>query len=333
MSDLVREIADVIKARRLTSLRTGTIAADGATVTQSGGTVPVSGWLHGVRTTPGQPVLLAMVEGPDAQAAAVVLGVLSSARDTRAWSGTVTAVDTGTYTCTVTIGGVSTPGVLYLYPSSPPSIGQVVALDYRDHVILALGPLTPPPAAPPPPRVEPSPDAAPSNVTPTGTTRLAAVASGSFDLSRGLWNSYYGTGVYQGSGYGNVLAGAWFHGTAPAQLAGKTLTRATLNLGGLQRAGSYNTSRTVNLYRTTATSKSGEPPRSEGPISVTVPAITDGWWSNPVITSAAYPGLLTMAANMVTAGGGGLVITGNPYLGLTGVSSPASGLLTLEWKA
>lgn len=329
MSDLVREIAAALASRRLTSLRTGTIATDGTTVTQSGGTVPVTGWLDGVRVAAGQPVLLAMVEAPDAQAAAVVLGTLTTAADSRPWSGTVTAQDTGARTCTVTIGGVSTPGVLYV--GAAPGVGAVVLLEYKDDVILAVGAITPPPAAPAPTPTDPTPPPPPpSNVSATGRTTLAAVSSGTYDLGRGIWNSYYGDRVYQGSGYGAVNCGAWFHGTAPAQLAGKTITAVTLHLGGLQRAGSYNSSRTLNVYRTTATGKSGEPPRTEGPVTFTVPPITDGFWANPVVSSA---GLLTLVTNMVAAGGGGLVVTGGVYLGLTGISTPASGLLTCDWTA
>lgn len=52
-------------------------------------------------------------------------------------TGTVTAVDTGTGTCTVTVRGVSLDDVSYLLPA--PSVGDVVAIQAKGTHYYVIG--------------------------------------------------------------------------------------------------------------------------------------------------------------------------------------------------
>lgn len=319
-------------SRRGTLLRVGTVVADPETgalsVTTSGMEIPISAWVDSVRVGAGDRLLLALSESPDAQAATTVIGRLTATAPTgRGDEGTVTAVQPAARTVTVTINGATTPGVRYV--GTEPAVGDVVLLDHRATVVYALGVVAPAtPAATPPAVIAPPPPPPPAGDQTTGRVTLIATTSATWDRTNRVWNRYHGTGVMQGSWGAYSYSGHWWYGPAPTRLAGRTPTRVTLDLGPVKRAGAYGSARTVHLWRHTAANRGAtEPTRSGTAIDLALPAGA----TRLAVTSDEYPALLDLAAGL--AGGGGLSIVGDPYLGFEGVTAPNSGKLTIDWKA
>lgn len=145
-----------------------------------------------------------------------------------------------------------------------------------------------------------------------------------------MWSRYHGVNVLQGSWQSNgPWTGAWFYGGQAGQLAGRTVTNVTLQLGAILRSGAYGSTRTLHLWRHSSPSRGGQPVLTGGPVDVTIPAGSQG--KKLTITSDQVPGLIGLVQGMGESDG--LAITGDPYLGITGTSDPTSGLLTIDWKA
>lgn len=178
---------------------------------------------------------------------------------------------------------------------------------------------TPPPAPPPPPPPTAPP---PAPTVTTGTSPFSAVASGTWTTGYN-WNSYFGTNVYSGSGYVPPSSGHWFYNGATKSLAGKTITDVKFYLPARRQAGNYNSTATVHFYRHSSNTKgSSVPSVTVGPYNVNVAAHWGG----------GYIDLPNSFGDALKAGGG-ITISGDPYVGFTGISGASnSGHLKIAWK-
>lgn len=305
----------------------GTLVAvdDGPPRVAVSGTVIEATWVGPYIGAVGDSVLVLMQSGR-----AYVPGHLHTAP--RPLTGTVTAVGALTsddaspdamdgYLVVETPTGV----VRCRYVGEAPTVGTVVRLawDASTPWVWPAGSaaeVTPPtdpdvPATPPPPPAPP--------VVTRGTLEVRAIESSTWGSASG-WRRY-GDSVRQWRWASEADSrGAWFYGTAPSQLRGKTVTAARIYLPGRERVGSYNAALSAHLYRHPHTTRpAGDVTRAAGPHDVTTRPIgaATGWVSIPAAWGKA-----------IVDGGGGVAIYGAPYLGLAGISTdPRSGMLSLDW--
>lgn len=286
-----------------------------------GGQGQPAAWPSGVYAAPGEPIFVAQIVKPDAPAQNVVLGRVGADGPREA---TVTTVPGGSDTITVTANAVDyTATFLAAYT---PIVGDRVRLLWQGRNVTVVGKVgvTPAPGgvvgstAPPPP--------------PAGSGMFNATADDSATYwSGGGWDSIAGGhgAVYQGTVYGtsNVVAGSWFYGNKMAELSGATIWKVWFRLPKRLTVGSYNSALNVNLWAHTAPSRpGGDVTRTVGPTPVSVPA---GWNPDPNGGWIELP--LTFASTLIS--GGGISISGDPYMGFTGKpSDPASGQIRIEWS-
>ncbi|QDG61248.1 hypothetical protein [Pseudarthrobacter sp. NIBRBAC000502771] len=290
-----------------------------------GGLPQPAAWPSGVYAAPGEPVFIAQIVKADAPAQNVVVGRVGPDGPRE---GTVTTVPGGSDTITVTAAGADyTATFLAAYT---PTVGDRVRLFWQGKDVTAIGKVG----------VTPAP-AAPTGTTPSGTTPPPAPASsGTFPApavdsatywSGGGWDSIrpYGGIVTQGTVYGttNVVTGAWFYGTSMAELAGATIKRVRFRVPQRRTVGDYNSALTLHLYaHTSALRPGGDVTRVSGPTDVTIPA---GWNPGPGDGFIDLP--TTIAATLIA--GGGISISGDPYLSFVGKpADPASGQLLIDWS-
>ncbi|GAA3218219.1 hypothetical protein ACFP63_08620 [Oerskovia jenensis] len=281
----------------------------GHAVNIDGSTPPVA-WPAGYIPTVGDPVRVLMVDGE-----AVVLGPVI--RDgLRPLTGTVQgAATSGTVPVTTTAGLLQCR-----YVGTAPSIGSLVRLDWQSTApwIWPSAAATIPPPLPGGGGTAPEPPP----VSTSGTLTVTAIDSGSWQVG-GSW-AWAGTDVYQWR-YGSAREnrGAWFYGAAASQLAGATITGARIRLGARLRIGNYNGAAALHLYRHTNPGRpDGDVNRAAGPHDITLgPNAGPGWVTIPTEWGQAL------------ISGGGIAVTGSPYVGIAGVGSdPASGQLQLDWR-
>lgn len=266
-------------------------------------------WTAGWAPAAGDQVRLVAFNGE-----LVVLPRLTTPRPS---TGTVTAYATASDTCTVQSGGQTfTCRFLAAYT---PAVGHVVRLDWSESQPFVLGNVAAPTSTQPPVVVQaPAP---PPGQQQTGVSTYHAIDSGYFSTAYG-WSgrTSWGSRLMQGAS-GGTNTGAWFYGPAPAELDdGRTITRAR-----------------VRVPRTNAYGSGGpSPARLFTHSSVTRPA------GNVVLGRSAGDAVLRrgqvdwfdipVEAGMDVVAGGGLAISGFPYLVLEGISERAdSGLLELTW--
>jgi hypothetical protein len=206
------------------------------------------------------------------------------------------------------------------YTGSAPTPGSSVRLDWQattpwiiPGAVVALGVPASAGATP----------AAPRPVVASGKLTAAAIDSATYS-SAGVWDSHYGTNVTQGSYGGRTYTGAWFYGSQPKRLAGRTVTYVWLYLGPRVRQGDYNNPLTLNLYRhTSLTRPSGDVTRTGAVSSHVLPVNSRGGWV-PLPTS--------MGQSLVDYGGG-ISAAGGSYGGVRGIShTRASGQLIIGWE-
>jgi hypothetical protein len=119
------------------------------------------------------------------------------------------------------------------------------------------------------------------------------------------------------------VTGAWFYGGAPAELAGRTITRIRFILGRRRSVGSQNAAATVNL----STHTSANRPGGNVALGTGTAAVT----ADPYQGAREYDLPLSFAADLQA--GGGIAISGLPYAGFDGILARAdSGLLTIDWS-
>lgn len=294
--------------------------ADVYPLVKIGGLPQEATWPSGVYAAPGESLLIAQLVRGDAPAHNVVLGRVGA---DGAREGTVTTVPGGSDTITVTAAGADYTATFLA--SYTPTVGDRVRLLWQGRDVTVIGKVGVTPAiilpptgtAPPPPPVS------------SGTFNAPATDSATY-WSGGGWDSIAGGGgkVYQGTVYGtsNVVAGSWFYGNTMAGLAGATITRIQFRVPQRLSVGSYNAAGLIHLYAHTSPGRpGGDVTRVSGPADWSIapgwnPGPGDGWVDLPT----------SYAATLIN--GGGISISGNPYMGFVGKpSDPASGQLRLDW--
>lgn len=172
------------------------------------------------------------------------------------------------------------------------------------------------------------PPQAPSS-TSSGTLHMVPVQGGSYRAADG-WGTASSrplsvNAVVQGTAPGSSYAynGSYFYGSQASQAAGATLDAVRFRAGPRLEIGSNNSALTLHVYvHTSSVRPAGDVTRTFGPYDFTLAAHFTGGWVG-TLPSACYP---TIAA------GGGISITGGPYLGLGGLDvDPASGQLDADW--
>lgn len=281
-----------------------------------GGLVQPAIWL-GDYAAKGEPIIVGIIRKPDAPAQCLVLGRVGVPYPAE---GTVSAAPPGSDTITVDSGGVSYT-VTFL-ASYAPAVGDRVALLWQGGLGRVLGKVGVTPAA----IVNIPATTAPPGAASSGTLPVPTTDSGTYSAGFG-WNKGYGQNVYQGDGspWGgpSVNSGAWFYGANAAQLQGATIKRVEFLLPARNRAGTSSAAATVHLYLHNSPNKpGGDVTRLLGPVDVTVQANSRGGYID--LPADWGPTLIA---------GGGIGITGNPYLGLLGRGEqPDSGHIKYTWQ-
>lgn len=286
-----------------------------------GGLVQEAAWPSGVYASPGEPLFVAQLVKPDAPAQNVVLG---RAGEDGPREASVTTVPGGSDTITVTADGVDhTATFLAAYT---PTVGDRVRLLWQGRDVTVLGKVGVSPGAVIPTNTTPPPPPASS----AGTFPAPATDSATY-WGPGGWDSIRPGGgiVTQGTVYGtaNVVTGSWFYGNSMAELAGATINRVRFRVPQRRSVGNYNSAGTIHLYTHNAPNRpGGDVTRVSGPTDWVVPA---GW--NPAPDQGFIDLPTSYAATLIN--GGGISISGDPYLGFVGKpADPASGQLLIDWS-
>ncbi len=235
--------------------------------------------------------------------------------------GEVAAAPPGSDTLTVTAGDAEYT-VTFL-DSYAPTVGDRVALSWQGNLGRALGKVgVTPTVLISGTATQAPPGAATSGVLPVATVDSATYSGGAYG-----WNAGYGQNVYQGDGspWGGPSSnsGAWFYGANASQLQGATITGIEFLMPRRNRAGSSSAAATVHLYlHNSPTRPGGDVSRVAGPVDVVVQPNSGGGY---VALPAGWgPTLIA---------GGGISITGSPYLGLLGRGEqPDSGHIKYAWQ-
>jgi hypothetical protein len=257
---------------------------------------------------------------PDAPAQNVVLGRVGADGPRE---GTVTTVPGGSDTITVTAAGTDyTATFLAAYT---PTVGDRVRLFWQGRDVTAIGKVGVTPGGTTPGGTAPPPAAKSSD-----TFSAPAIDSATY-WGPGGWDSIRPGGgiVGQGTVYGtsNVVTGSWFYGNAMAELAGATINQVRFRVPQRRSVGSLNSALTLHLYAHTSPARpGGDVSRVAGPTEVSIPA---GWNPDP---DGGFIDLPTSYASTLISGGG-ISISGDPYMSFVGKpSDPASGQLLIDWS-
>lgn len=284
-----------------------------------GGLSQPAAWPSGVYAGLGEAIFVAQLVKADAPAQNVVIGRVGADGPRE---GTVTTVPGGSDTITVTAAGTDyTATFLAAYT---PTVGDRVRLFWQGRDVTIMGKVGITPGAgtidagtgaPPPPKS-------------SGTFNAPATDSATL-WGPGGWDSWAGGGghVYQGSWGGSTVTGAWFYGNTMAELAGATITRVQFRVPARRSVGSYNSAGNLHLYAHSSPGRpGGDVSRVSGATDVSIPA---GWNPGP---GDGFIDLPTSYASTLISGGG-ISISGDPYMGFTGKpSDPASGQLRIDWS-
>lgn len=227
--------------------------------------------------------------------------------------GTVVGPPAGGFVTLTTTAGT----IRAWYAGTAPAPGDVVFIDWQSttpRVISTGAPSTPTEAPGAPAAPKPTPPAAPPKIQ-TGVLYVTALGSGGYTSSAG-WST---PRPVQGSTGTLVYTGAWFYGTKPRQLRGRTVTRFAFRLPSHTTLKAF----TVNLYRHTSNTRpSGNVSRVAGPSSVASS------------TSARWITLPTSWGQAIVDSGGGIAIYGSPFGALKGITEDAaSGQLRIDWRS
>lgn len=282
----------------------------GLAVNVQGGMPPVK-WPAGYVPTAGDAVDVLILDG-----IARVLG--PAVTGPRAARGTVADAPSGGTVLLDTVFGQ----VRAQYVGTAPSIGASVFLDWQATTPRLLSSESAAAVTPPSGPAPRPPDPAPAQSS--GTLTITALDSGTWNVNYSAWSSFHGTNVVQGTWAGQTYRGAWFYGSAAAQLKGATITAARLRLGYRRRLGNYNSAASIDVWRHTAASRpGGDVSRVTGPHTVAVAVNAPAQW-------VAIPASFGQA---LVNSGGGLSLAGGTYVGITGVGEdPASGQIQLDWQ-
>lgn len=308
------ELARAI-SRPIPDVRTvpGQVVSDGAggLAVNVNGATPAATWPATYIPQVGDAVRVIVLDGR-----ALVLGPITS--EPRPATGTIDDVPVDGLVPVSTSLGI----VQARYVGSDPTPGDLVRLDWQ-----STQPWVWPGVVAPVPEeldyTQPDAPAAPPAVPSSGTLTLTALDSGTWNAAYSAWSSFHGTNVVQGTWSSQAYRGAWFYGSQAQAIAGKTITAARIRLGARLRIGSYNSGLSLQVYHhASGTRPSGDVARDSGPVSIALgvnePA---GWFLLDT----------TLAALLVSAGGG-IGIAGGSYGGVAGIGTdPASGQIQLDW--
>lgn len=265
----------------------------------------------------GESIIVGIIRKPDAPAQCLVLGRVGVPYPIE---GTVSAAPPGSDTLTVTAGDAEY--TVTFAADLTPAVGDRMRLLWQGSTGTAICKVGVTPAV----IVNAPSTAPPPGAASTGVLPVTTVDSGTYSVGYG-WNAGYGQNVYQGDGspWGGPAnnSGAWFYGANASQLQGATITGIEFNLPARNRAGGSGSAATVHLYLHNSPNKpGGDVSRVAGPVDVVVqPNSTGGYVALP---AGWGPTLIA---------GGGISITGSPYLGLRGRGEqPDSGHLKLTWQ-
>lgn len=305
-----------------TTVRAGqVVVSDGSLQVNVGGVVLPARWADPLVVKEGDPVLVALTSGATGQSEAVVM-CRTSARP-RAAQGTVASAPPGSTTITVdTVEGVVTAPFLAPYT---PAIGDLVVLAWGagEAVVMGkVGAVPAPPVVTPPP----APPAAPPPPSASGTLEVPSTDSATFNVGAGRWlrpDEQNGSSVVQGSYNSPTFTGSWFYGWSASQLDGAAITAVRIWVGPRRRIGDYNSALPLHVHLHTSPGRpGGDVARVAGPIDLLIPPNFPGGWFG-----------LDAGWGPILVAGGGISITGSPYLAIAGRGdSPQSGLLSIDWS-
>lgn len=204
------------------------------------------------------------------------------------------------------------------YAGTAPDVSDVVFIDWQSttpRVISTGAPSTPTEAPGVPAAPKPTPPAPPPKIQ-TGVLYVVATGSAGYTPTRG-WNLSY---PIQGTEGGRTWTGAWFYGTRPRQIKGRTVTKIMFRLPAMR--GGAVAGDAVHLYTHASNSRpSGNVSLVAGPYNVTAR------------TSARWVTLPTAWGQAIVDSGGGIAIHGTPMVWLTGITrDAASGQLAISWR-
>lgn len=286
-----------------------------------GGLSQPAAWPSGIYAAPGEPIFVGELIRPDAPAQYVVLGRVGADGPRE---GTVTTVPGGSDTITVTADSVAYTATFLT--SYTPTVGDRVRLLWQGRDVTVLGKVG---VTAPPPLAQSGAIMVPPPAASRGTFNAPAFDSATWVASNGAWDAHARGGghVYQGTINGISTHGAWFYGNSMAELAGATITRIMFRVPARRSVGSYNSAGTLHLYAHTSPSRpGGDVNRVAGPTNRVIAA---GW--NPGPDDGWVDLDLSFAPTLIS--GGGISISGDPYMGFLGKpSDPASGQLRIDWS-
>ncbi len=264
----------------------------------------------------GDPVLVTIIAGAaTGQAEAFV--ICRTTASPRPGTGTVKTVPPSSPTITVT-GSDNVDYTASFASTYTPVVNDLVELAWGATTPFVISKIGVVPAL-----LSVSPVAPAPGPSPSGSSSYAATDSATY-WSGGGWDSWAGGGgnVYTGT-YGSTVDGAWFYAGSPSELSGRTITRVQFWLAARRAAGSYNSQATVNFYSHTNVNRpAGDVSVAAGPFAVNVPA---GWGGGSIDLPTSFGAALQS--------GGGISISGDPYVGFNGrLADPSSGLLALDWS-
>lgn len=288
---------------------TGTIVDTGTGVgVNVRGSLVAASWVGSYVPAVGDVVNVLVVDG-----LAMVFGPVHALA--RPLTGQVQIASGGYATVSTSVGTVQAR-----YMGSAPASLATVRLDWSTSMPWILGVAATIP--PPDPSVEPTPAPAPPPTADTGILTVAAGWSGSYRPAP--YSKWEGGDVKQGAYGGGVeYQGLWggYSQAALKSLQGKTITKVQLRVGSRLRIGSFNSSLTLHIYRSSTTGK-GNPNTANGPYDESLPANASARW-------------LTVSNSLGNAlkAGGSISIQGGSYGGVKGRSSDASsGTLKISWR-
>jgi hypothetical protein len=264
----------------------------------------------------GEPIIVGLI-GAKTTGQYVVLGRVGGPLPIE---GIVTAAPGGSDTITVTADEVDY--TVTFASDLTPTIGDRMRLLWQGGTGTAVCKVGITPTAAPPP----SPTAPPPGAATTGVHPVVATDSGTYSIGYG-WNSYFKQNIYQGDGstWGAPVSnsGAWFYGSGANQINGSTVTGIQFRLPARNSAGASSAAGTVHIYLHNSPSKpGGDVTRVQGPTDVVVASGSPGG-------NIALP----VSWGQTLIDGGGISITGSPYMGFRGRGEdPESGKLLLTWQ-
>ena len=279
----------------------GTKVVDG-----SGASLGTPVWMGDYTPTEGDNVMALTQVG-----LVLVLGPVSTTQSPL--TGTIAGTPAGGRVA-VLAGGVTYQAT---YIGTPPAVSTLVELAWQGSSPIMLGTTVAAGATVIYPPTDPQP---PIQVT-SGTLNVPITQDGDY-ATPGGWKPF-GLPFMQGTRLGTVHSGSYFYGSQASMLAGATIDSIRLRLGPRSDGGATSN---VHVYiHTSSTLPTGaDVTRILGPYDFSIPAGFAGGWIG-TLPAAAYAPLIA---------GGGISITGDPYMAFfsLGQNDPAAGLLAIDWR-